>query len=152
MPLLPRACWVLQPQQLDGVPLNETEASAPHAFGWRADIASDKHLLIAAPWRANTRSSRRDTAFGGFTTQDRTRNHHRSRSNGAERIWDRSTLALPSGTTSSPASRMRPTPRIDRSEHSQAFSISANYGEGIAQPTFFDLYGFFPGSLSAIPV
>ena len=24
-------------------------------------------------------------------------------------------------------------------------SISGNYGEGIAQPTFFDLYGFFPG-------
>jgi vitamin B12 transporter len=26
------------------------------------------------------------------------------------------------------------------------FSLAASYGEGIAQPTFFDLYGFFPGS------
>jgi vitamin B12 transporter len=28
----------------------------------------------------------------------------------------------------------------------KGFSIAGSYGEGIAQPTFFDLYGFFPGS------
>jgi vitamin B12 transporter len=31
------------------------------------------------------------------------------------------------------------------------FSVSASYGEGIAQPTFFDLYGFFPGSFAGNP-
>ena len=31
------------------------------------------------------------------------------------------------------------------------FSAAAAYGEGIAQPTFFDLYGFFPGSFSGNP-
>jgi len=30
-------------------------------------------------------------------------------------------------------------------------SLSASYGEGIAQPTFFDLYGFFPGSFVGNP-
>ena len=30
-------------------------------------------------------------------------------------------------------------------------SLAATYGEGIAQPTFFDLYGFFPGSFAGNP-
>src|SRR4029450_539386 len=34
---------------------------------------------------------------------------------------------------------------------SSSFAIAANYGEGIAQPTFFDLYGFFPGSFAGNP-
>ena len=25
------------------------------------------------------------------------------------------------------------------------FALTASYAEGISQPTFFDLYGFFPG-------
>jgi vitamin B12 transporter len=31
------------------------------------------------------------------------------------------------------------------------FSLAGSYGEGIAQPTFFDLYGFFPGSFRGNP-
>ncbi|HMC92803.1 MAG TPA: TonB-dependent receptor, partial [Allosphingosinicella sp.] len=31
------------------------------------------------------------------------------------------------------------------------FRIHAAYGEGIAQPTFYDLYGFFPGSFRGNP-
>ena len=31
------------------------------------------------------------------------------------------------------------------------FSVAGSYGEGIAQPTFFDLYGFFPGSFQGNP-
>ena len=30
-------------------------------------------------------------------------------------------------------------------------SLYASYGEGIAQPTFYDLYGFFPGSFAGNP-
>jgi hypothetical protein len=30
-------------------------------------------------------------------------------------------------------------------------SVAGSYGEGIAQPTFFDLYGFFPGSFVGNP-
>ena len=30
-------------------------------------------------------------------------------------------------------------------------SLAGSYGEGIAQPTFFDLYGFFPGSFVGNP-
>ena len=29
--------------------------------------------------------------------------------------------------------------------------LAGSYGEGIAQPTFFDLYGFFPGSFVGNP-
>ena len=31
------------------------------------------------------------------------------------------------------------------------FQLHAAYGEGIAQPTFYDLYGFFPGSFQGNP-
>ena len=31
------------------------------------------------------------------------------------------------------------------------FSLAGSYAEGIAQPTFFDLYGFFPGSFAGNP-
>jgi vitamin B12 transporter len=31
------------------------------------------------------------------------------------------------------------------------FSVAGSYSEGIAQPTFFDLYGFFPGSFFGNP-
>ena len=31
------------------------------------------------------------------------------------------------------------------------FSVAGSYSEGIAQPTFFDLYGFFPGSFAGNP-
>ena len=66
--------------------------------------------------------------------------------------WARSTLALPSGRTSSPGSRMRPTSgRRSKRTFAVQFAIAANYGEGIAQPTFFDLYGFFPGSFVGNP-
>jgi vitamin B12 transporter len=33
----------------------------------------------------------------------------------------------------------------------QGWRIHAAYGEGIAQPTFYDLYGFFPGSFGGNP-
>ena len=33
----------------------------------------------------------------------------------------------------------------------RGFSLAASYSEGIAQPTFFDLYGFFPGSFAGNP-
>ncbi len=33
----------------------------------------------------------------------------------------------------------------------EAISVTASYGEGIAQPTFYDLYGFFPGSFIGNP-
>ena len=31
------------------------------------------------------------------------------------------------------------------------FALAASYSEGIAQPTFFDLYGFFPGTFAGNP-
>lgn len=34
----------------------------------------------------------------------------------------------------------------------EGLSLHAAYGEGIAQPTFYDLYGFFPGSFAGNPV
>ena len=30
-------------------------------------------------------------------------------------------------------------------------AVAASYGEGIAQPSFFDLYGFFPGGFVGNP-
>ena len=58
----------------------------------------------------------------------------------------------PCAATCSTASRMRPALRASLlGELGGGFSLAGSYAEGIAQPTFFDLYGFFPGISSAIP-
>ena len=88
----------------------------------------------------------RDTAFGGFTDQDRTRDHrvhHR-------RVAGRRTAAhrrrRRAARLRSIASRMRrASAHRCLAQLGGGFSLAGSYAEGIAQPTFFDLYGFFPG-------
>jgi vitamin B12 transporter len=132
-------------------PVNKTEATrrtlsleGGHRFG--------KHQLIAAIETERETFEARDTAFGGFTNQDRSRNHH---SVTAEwRATDLGPISVDLAVRHDIFSQFQDATTYRASLRGNlggGMSISANYGEGIAQPTFFDLYGFFPGSFLGNP-
>jgi vitamin B12 transporter len=137
--------------ELSDEPLNRSEATrrslsleGGHHFG--------THQLIAAVESEHETFEARDTVFGGFSNQDRSRDHH---SITAE--WRADELGPVSAGL---ALRHDIFSRFDdatsvrasiRSEIASGLALSANYGEGIAQPSFFDLYGFFPGSFVGNP-
>ena len=104
-----------------------------------------QHVLIAAADHERVTFAANDTVYGGLTAQDRDRSH---RSLTGE--W-RATLG---GFTGDVAVRRDSFNRFKDATTVRAsllaklrggFSAAATYGEGIAQPTFYDLYGFFPG-------
>jgi vitamin B12 transporter len=110
------------------------------------------HLLVAAVDLEREKFHARDTAFGGFSAQDRTRRHDAITLEWRADIADRVVTDI--------AVRRD---RFDRFKDATALRASAlarvgggidfalSYSEGIAQPTFFDLYGFFPGSFVGNP-
>lgn len=110
------------------------------------------HRLTAAVEREAEDFRARDQLYFGGTDQDRSRTltavvvewHARwSRaltSNLAVRHDSFSAFA--DATTVRAAAMARVAPR---------WTLLASYGEGIAQPTFYDLYGFFPGSFVGNP-
>jgi vitamin B12 transporter len=110
------------------------------------------HLLTVAAEHQAEDFRARDTAFGGFTNQDRGR--HVTALIGEWRAewtdWAITDLAVrhdsfgafEDATTLRASLLVRPTGRL---------SLVATYGEGIAQPSFYDLYGFFPGSFAGNP-
>jgi len=109
------------------------------------------HRLIAAADLERETFHARDTIFGGFSNQDRTR-HHRALT--AE--WRGETPALTGdiAVRRDMFDRFKDTTSVRASllaRVGQGFAIAGSYGEGIAQPTFFDLYGFFPNNFLGNP-
>jgi vitamin B12 transporter len=109
------------------------------------------HQLIVAADAEREGFHARDTAFGGFTDQDRTRNHE-----SVTLEWRGQTKAI----TGDLAVRHDFFNRFQDATNLRAsllgqlgggFSLAGSYAEGIAQPTFFDLYGFFPGDFVGNP-
>ncbi|MFL6851955.1 MAG: TonB-dependent receptor plug domain-containing protein [Sphingomicrobium sp.] len=137
--------------ELGDDPVNKTEATrrtltleGGHRFG--------KHQLIAAIETERETFEARDTAFGGFSNQDRSRKHHSltgewRASNLGPISFD---LAIRQDIFSQFQDAMSYRASL-RGDLGGGISLSANYGEGIAQPTFFDLFGFFPGSFIGNP-
>jgi vitamin B12 transporter len=109
------------------------------------------HRLIVAAETERETFHARDTAFGGFTNQDRSRGH---RSLTAE--W-RSVAGPVTGDVAVRRdifNRFKDATTLRASLLGQlggGFALAGSYAEGIAQPTFFDLYGFFPGSYVGNP-
>jgi vitamin B12 transporter len=110
-----------------------------------------RHLLIGVLEHEAERFTARDTVYGGFTDQDRRR--------------DRQSLAVEWRAAAGPVSTNLAL-RHDRFESFKdsttlraglvtdlggGVSLAGAYGEGIAQPSFFDLFGFFPGSFVGNP-
>jgi vitamin B12 transporter len=137
--------------RLGGAPLNST-------FGDRLSLSGQVsrrlggHRLIAAVAHEAEDFRARDTIYFGGTDQDRGR--HLTALVGEWRAeWSPalstdlalrhdSFSAFADATTFRASLLVRPT---------RGLRLHAAYGEGIAQPTFFDLYGFFPGSFVGNP-
>ena len=129
---------------LDDMPQNRTSARR-RTFAVEAGHNLGGHLFIAALESELEQFHARDTAFGGFTTQDRSRRH-----NSLAFEWRGAKLGPFSpglAVRHDTFSRFKNTTTFRASmkaDIATGVSISGNYGEGIAQPTFFDLYGFTP--------
>ncbi|HEY6661752.1 MAG TPA: TonB-dependent receptor [Sphingomicrobium sp.] len=103
------------------------------------------HRLIVAAETERETFHARDTAFGGFTEQDRSRRHE---SLTAEWRADAGPITGDVALRRDRFNRFKDATSLRASLLGQlggGFSLSGAYAEGIAQPTFFDLYGFFPG-------
>jgi vitamin B12 transporter len=113
-------------------------------------LGVEQRLTLAGEW-SRERFAARDTAFGGFTNQDQRR--------------DQSALTAEWRGEAGPVVATAALRRDHFSDFADAttfrtgalvrlgsgLQVVANYGKGIAQPTFFDLYGFFPGSFRGNP-
>jgi vitamin B12 transporter len=109
------------------------------------------HRLIIAGDTEHESFHAGDTAFGGFTNQDRTRRH---RAFTAEWRGDAKWIVADIAVRRDLFNRFRDATSLRASllgQIGRGFSLAGSYAEGIAQPTFFDLYGFFPGNFVGNP-
>ncbi|QDP18617.1 TonB-dependent receptor domain-containing protein [Sphingomonas xanthus] len=94
----------------------------------------------------------RDVAYGGATDQRRSR-RHRSFALEWSGQWIKG-LTTGIAVRHDGFSRFKDATSLRASllaDLGRGFALAASYGEGIAQPSFFDLYGFFPGSFVGNP-
>lgn len=118
----------------------------------RLEFAETAHRLVAAVEREDESFRARDREFAGATDQDRSRG--RTAFIGEWRAdWGgglATDVAIRHDDFSAfeDATTLRALASLQVSER---VSLHGSYGEGIAQPTFFDLYGFFPGSFAGNP-
>jgi vitamin B12 transporter len=109
------------------------------------------HRLIAAADLERETFRARDTIYGGESNQDRNRNHEALtfewRADAKVLTGDlairRDIFNRFKDATAIRASLMVPV--------AGGLSLAGSYGEGIAQPSFFDLYGFFPNNFKGNP-
>jgi vitamin B12 transporter len=134
--------------------LNSTKGNRWNAdaqLQYRFNTGTMNNTAILALDRDDERFHARDTIYGGASDQDRRRTHDAItaewRSELTPVVAD---FALRRDMFSAfkDATTLRASLLADVGE---GFSVTASYGEGIAQPTFFDLYGFFPGSFVGNP-
>ena len=130
---------------LDDAPQNRTSAGR-RTFGLEAGHNLGGHLFIAAIESELEKFHARDTAFGGLTTQDRSRKHNSLTVEWRGKKMGPVTPGLAIRHDAFSRFKDATTFRASlKADIATGVSVSGNYGEGIAQPTFFDLYGFFPG-------
>lgn len=137
--------------RLGGAPLNGT-------FGDRLTLDAQLsrqlggHRITAAVEHESEDFRARDAAYFGGTDQDRSR-RLTALAGEWRAAWSPAIVtdlalrhdsfsAFADATTFRASLLLRPVQRV---------SLHAAYGEGIAQPTFYDLYGFFPGSFAGNP-
>jgi vitamin B12 transporter len=110
-----------------------------------------EHRLIAAGDVERETFHARDTVFGGFSNQDQTR-HHKALT--AEWRADTAVVTGDVAVRRDMFDRFKDATSVRASLLARVgggFSVAGSYGEGIAQPTFFDLYGFFPNNFLGNP-
>ena len=108
------------------------------------------HTVIAAADVERESFHARDTIYGGFSDQDRSRDHK-----ALTFEWRGETKAVTGdlAVRRDMFNRFKDTTSVRASlpRVGGGFSVAGSYGEGIAQPTFFDLYGFFPNNFLGNP-
>jgi vitamin B12 transporter len=117
----------------------------------RFETGAIDHRMIGAVDLERETFHARDTVFGGFSDQDRSRNHQavtfewraEAKMMTADLAVRRDVFDRFKDATSVRASLLVPV--------GGGLSLAGSYGEGIAQPTFFDLYGFFPNNFRGNP-
>jgi vitamin B12 transporter len=109
------------------------------------------HRLILAADSERETFHARDTIYGGLTNQDRSRSHQALTAE-----W-RSTASRFTGDFAMRRdffNRFKDATSLRASllaDVGSGFALAGSYAEGIAQPTFFDLYGFFPNNFVGNP-
>ena len=117
----------------------------------RFTIGALAQTVIAAADAERESFHARDIIYGGGTDQDRTRNHD---SITIEWRADATRFTGDVAVRHDSFNRFKDATSLRGSLLAQlgsGFSVAGSYAEGIAQPTFFDLYGFFPGSFVGNP-
>jgi vitamin B12 transporter len=137
--------------RLADTPLNATFGRRFTTSAELSKKAGGHHLSVGVDHQAE-RFRARDTAFFGATNQGRSREltalvgewqAEWSRRLSTEVAVRRDRFsAFADATTIRAGATLKPVRRLE---------ILAGYGEGIAQPSFHDLYGFFPGSFVGNP-
>jgi vitamin B12 transporter len=123
------------------------DAQLQHRF----QTSSVQHRLILALDHESEEFKASDVNFGGFTDQDRDRKHSAVT---AEWRADAGPATVDLAVRRDAFNRFKNATTLRASllaKIGKGFSVAGSYGEGIAQPTFFDLYGFFPGSFVGNP-
>jgi vitamin B12 transporter len=135
-------------------PLNRTSGSRG-TLGVQLErgfsTGSIRHRLIVAADAERETFHARDTVYGGLTDQDRSRDHD---SLTAEWRATGPAFTADLAVRHDMFNRFKDVTSLRASglqEIGAGFALAASYAEGISQPTFFDLYGFFPGSFLGNP-
>lgn len=118
----------------------------------RLAIGSTTHILIARVEREDETFRASDVQYGGFTDQRRTRGRIAYVGEWRGEFGDLLSIDVAVRHDSFNRFHGATTLRAGAVLHlGHGFSLDGAYGQGIAQPTFFDLYGFFPGSFVGNP-
>ena len=139
----------------DNTPLNATDgqrarigAQATHRF----DIAGVNQRVTLAVEDTFERFSATDTQYWGATDQRRTRENLAFVAEWRGQIADLLDLGAAVRHDDSNRFNSATTFKADAAiQFGRGFNIHGGYGEGLAQPTFYDLYGFFPGNFVGNP-
>jgi len=137
--------------RLDGAPLNSTFGDRL-ALNAQLSRETGGHRITAAVEHESENFQARDTVYFGGTDQDQSRSltafAGEWRAEWSPAIVTDLTLRHDSFSAFADATTFRASVLV---RPARGFDVHAAYGEGIAQPTFYDLYGFFPGSFAGNP-
>ena len=135
--------------------LNKTSARRWTASGQVSRHFSGEsvaHRLTGAIEGEWERYRAEDEAFGGFTNQERGRSHLSATAEWEAKVGNWLVTDIAVRHDSFNRFKDATTARFSALAHlGRRFSIAASWGEGIAQPSFTDLFGFFPSGFSGNP-
>lgn len=137
--------------RLGNAPLNSTFGSR-FALGAQVSRIIGVHRLTAAAEHEGENFRARDQIYFGGTDQDRSRSLTglvgQWRAEWTDRFMTDLAVRHDEFSAFADATTVRGTILF---RPAASWTVHGSYGEGIAQPTFYDLFGFFPGSFSGNP-